>query len=243
MGAFDAKVSSINGSGKTETNTGNKPGTENSGKTSTESAGGLDQSFAGLQASLSTYTQDLVNLKKTNPQQAADKNKDYYDCTEPVAGSGSKQMADARLGQGAQNPAIAKDKTAQMVGNGQLPNTCLDERAVAKINLQNDHVSANEKLRQVDLLGRMGETHVDLVDGTTTRRCRIELEKMGNRTLVHLFANDENGKEHVILRGIRGVNDDGNYDHQRDKSGKEVSYIGTWWNSKIPNSKLDGNEG
>lgn len=106
-------------------------------------------------------------------------------------GSG-KQVADA----------TASDQPAS------LPKVSLETPAplAPKEVLISPAASAEDKLKAVEALGRAGQTSVEVVDKDGTKRnLTIELEKAGKRTLVHLYANDDQGKEHVVLRGVKNA--------------------------------------
>lgn len=125
-----------------------------------------------------------------------------------------KQVADA----------TASDQPAS------LPKVSLETPAplAPKEILINPAASAEDKLKAVEALGRAGQTSVEVVDKDGTKRnLTIELEKAGKRTLVHLYANDDQGKEHVVLRGVK--NADGSWQQQQTERGDAVSSYGTWW--------------
>ena len=107
-----------------------------------------------------------------------------------------------------------------------LPKVSL-EAPEPKDVLVNPAASAEEKLKAVEAIGRTGQTSVEIVDKDGTKRnLTIELEKAGARTLVHLYANDDQGKEHVVLRGVKNSND--TWELQQNEQGPVGSY-GTWW--------------
>lgn len=94
------------------------------------------------------------------------------------------------------------------------------------------NASAEEKIKAVEALGRAGQTSVEIVDKDGSKRnLTIELEKAGARTLVHLYAADEQGKERVVLRGIK--NADGSYQQQQTEAGDKVGSYGTWWSKNM----------
>lgn len=103
--------------------------------------------------------------------------------------------------------------------------------------LSNPHAAAWEKLKAVEVLARQNVETINLNDANgVARTCRVELETLGRKTLIHLFAQDETGHEHPILRGIS--NGDGTYAHEQNDAGTPVSYIGSWWTSSMDKSKL-----
>lgn len=112
-----------------------------------------------------------------------------------------------------------------------LPKVSLEAPA-PKAVLTNPAASAEEKLKAVEALGRAGQTSVEVVDKDGTKRnLTIELEKAGTRTLVHLYANDDQGKEHVVLRGVK--NPDGSWKQQQTEKGDAVGSYGTWWSKNM----------
>lgn len=98
--------------------------------------------------------------------------------------------------------------------------------------LSDTNSSAQDKLRAVEALGKAGITQLTLADKDgINRNMRIELEKSGSKTLVHLYANDDSGKERVLLRGAS--NGDGTFTNQRDAKGRPVSFQGSWWSGHM----------
>jgi hypothetical protein len=115
----------------------------------------------------------------------------------------------------------------QQERNGVLPSTRVSESEASQV-LLNPKASSQDKLRAVEALAKSGVDHVTIRDADgTTRDCRVELEKSGKKTLVHLHAVGDDGKEHVILRGVS--NGDGTFGHEKDSKGREVDFTGTWW--------------
>lgn len=106
------------------------------------------------------------------------------------------------------------------------------EQDKTKAVLLDPRASAQDKLKAVEALASRGVTELSLVDADGTKRlCRLEIEQAGSRSLVHLFAQGEDGREHVVLRGVR--NADGSFEHERDARGREVSFTGSWWSSHV----------
>lgn len=135
----------------------------------------------------------------------------------------NKQSTDKQL--------ATKPGPDQTVGDqsASLPKVSLEApQPAAKDVLTNPAASAEEKLKAVEALGRAGLTTVEVVDKDGSKRSlTIELEKAGARTLVHLYTNDDQGKERVILRGVK--NADGSWQQQQNEKGDAVSTYGTWW--------------
>lgn len=121
--------------------------------------------------------------------------------------------------------------TAAAEKQSTLPKVSLEAPAPKDV-LINPAASAEEKLKAVEALGRAGQTSVEVVDKDGTKRnLTIELEKAGTRTLVHLYANDDQGKEHVVLRGVK--NPDGSWKQQQTEKGDAVGSYGTWWSKNM----------
>jgi hypothetical protein len=147
--------------------------------------------------------------------------------------SANKQGADK---QGASNQVASSRGTDTAVADqpASLPKVSLEAPAPPspKDILISPAASAEEKLKAVEALGRAGQTTVEVVDKDGTKRnLTIELEKAGARTLVHLYANDDQGKERVILRGVK--NADGSWQQQQTEKGDAVGSYGTWWSKNM----------
>jgi hypothetical protein len=145
----------------------------------------------------------------------------------------NKQSTDK---QGASNQVASSRGTDTAVADqpASLPKVSLEAPAPPspKDILISPAASAEEKLKAVEALGRAGQTTVEVVDKDGTKRnLTIELEKAGARTLVHLYANDDQGKERVILRGVK--NADGSWQQQQTEKGDAVGSYGTWWSKNM----------
>lgn len=141
----------------------------------------------------------------------------------------NRQVADKQVvGNPGSGKAVADATASDQPAS--LPKVSLDAPAplAPKEVLINPAASAEDKLKAVEALGRAGQTSVEVVDKDGTKRnLTIELEKAGKRTLVHLYANDDQGKEHVVLRGVK--NADGSWQQQQTEKGDAVGSYGTWW--------------
>lgn len=90
--------------------------------------------------------------------------------------------------------------------------------------LANVKTNPEKALREIDKLVAAGTTKltVTTVDGKSID-VRLEVEKVGHRKMVHMFARDENGHEKTVLRGIsKGAH----YERERNCDGNFVSYLG-----------------
>ena len=91
---------------------------------------------------------------------------------------------------------------------------------------------AEEKLAAIEKLAGAGVDELVVRDGDNVERTlRIELENLGGKLLVHCFADDDSGRERILLRGIS--NNDGTYEHQKNANGEDVSFYGSWWTSRM----------
>ncbi len=132
-----------------------------------------------------------------------------------------------------QENAERQPQGKQLESTGVLPDTSLaDGKADLSKVLLSDKSTAQEKLKAVETLAASGIDHLQIKDKDgSVRDLRLELEKAGARTLVHLYAADKGGREHVLLRGIS--NGDGTYTHETNKNGHNVSFYGSWWETNM----------
>lgn len=123
---------------------------------------------------------------------------------------------------------------------GLLPQFGIDDKPAKPEDVLSDSsASAQSKLAAVEALAAAGTKRVTIQDGEKTRECTIDVEKIGrNRKLVHLHADDDTGKSRVVLRGI--ANADGTFQKERDRNGREMSFVGDVWSSKMKTSSLTG---
>jgi Fungal chitosanase of glycosyl hydrolase group 75 len=92
--------------------------------------------------------------------------------------------------------------------------------------------SAQDKIRAAESLARAGQSSVEIVDKDGSKRTlSIELETSGRRTMVHVYAQDDQGKDHVVLRAVK--NNDGSFEQEQSKNGEKVSYFGDWWSKNM----------
>ncbi|CAN5723144.1 hypothetical protein BH10CYA1_BH10CYA1_48410 [soil metagenome] len=120
----------------------------------------------------------------------------------------SRQDADCLPGTSSQKPEVQKQQEGQTLSD----------------QLTSKTATTDQKLHAIEKLVAEGKTHVELrtSDGRSVA-VRLEVEKIGNRHMVHMFANDASGKELTVLRGIS--KGDG-YERERDKHGNFVSFEG-----------------
>ncbi len=133
-----------------------------------------------------------------------------------------------------------KTQEKQFEQKGLLPQLGIDSQSSKPEDVLSDaNASAQSKLAAVEALAAAGKRRVTIQDGGKTRECTIDVEKIGrDRKLVHLHADDDNGKSRVVLRGI--ANADGTFQKERDRSGREMSFVGDVWSSKMKTSNLAG---
>ncbi|CAN5196089.1 hypothetical protein BH10CYA1_BH10CYA1_55840 [soil metagenome] len=119
-----------------------------------------------------------------------------------------------------------------MVKNCILPDTRIshegkgpDVQKALCNELNSKTATVEQKLRVIEKLVALGQTHVTLkTEDGKSRDVRLEVEHVGNRRMVHMYATDQCGKEKTILRGISKGD---HYERERDKSGHFVSYEGS----------------
>jgi hypothetical protein len=111
-------------------------------------------------------------------------------------------------------------------------------RAIA----ENPAASVSDKLKAFTSLyndlpkDANGRARITLKDGGQDREFTIERPKVGNVNLTQVFAKDDQGKDHVVLRAVeRG---EGRFERQRDRSGNNVEYVGRWWTQNQSNSTV-----
>ncbi len=95
--------------------------------------------------------------------------------------------------------------------------------------LEDSRSTMKDKLESVQSLAERGHRRIVLDKDGERIECRIEVSKVSpnsDEQYVHLYAEDESGKEHILLRAI---NDDGKLRKQVDEHGREVDYLGDWW--------------
>lgn len=107
--------------------------------------------------------------------------------------------------------------------------------------LNDANASAQSKLAAVEALAASGKRKITIQDGDKTRECTIDVDKIGrDKKFVHMYATDDNGKSRIVLRGI--VNADGSFQKERDRTGREMSFVGDVWSQKMKSSHLAGVE-
>lgn len=88
----------------------------------------------------------------------------------------------------------------------------------------NSKASAEERLTAVKKLSDQGVKSLDVTDANGhTSKARLEVNKIGNQSLVHLFL-DSDGKEKVVLRGL--ADSHSQLHQQRDNHGRLAGYTG-----------------
>ncbi|MGH9551109.1 MAG: hypothetical protein ACRD3W_17125, partial [Terriglobales bacterium] len=104
---------------------------------------------------------------------------------------------------------------------------------MAKQSLLCANFSATDKIAAVEWLGKQGVEHFQLPDRDGRMRdYSIETQNLNNnKSLVHLFADGNDGKPHVVLRALS--HGDGTFEQQRSNNGERVSYAGTWWSQNM----------
>lgn len=137
---------------------------------------------------------------------------------------------DDESGEGDHNSAekakSAKDNDAEKSGSKK------DEVAEAMDVLENPKASPEDKLKAIEALHAAGKEEIVLLDHGKPVRCRIAIAPVApgsDRNYVHLFAEDENGKERIVLRAIER---EGQYYRQVDAHGRPLNYVGDVWSGR-----------
>ena len=100
------------------------------------------------------------------------------------------------------------------------------------LRLTDTQTSPEDKARLVAQLGAAGIKHIELKDKDgSLRQFQIEMEKSGERTLVHLHCTEQDGRDRIVLRAVQ--NADGSLQQQTDRKGGKVDYLGTWWDKNM----------
>ncbi|MBX9950534.1 MAG: hypothetical protein K2Y39_15305, partial [Candidatus Obscuribacterales bacterium] len=97
--------------------------------------------------------------------------------------------------------------------------------------------STEDQLQAIKTLVEAGQTTATITDADgTSMTVRLEVQPISegsDRSFVHMFAVDESGRETVVLRA---VSDGEGFAQQRDADGNLVSYVGSRWKERHPES-------
>lgn len=116
------------------------------------------------------------------------------------------------------NGAQAADAAAK----ANIPSLTI-ESAPSAAEILGSRASVQDKLKAAESLARAGQTTVEIVDQDGQKRqLTIELESAGKRTLVHVYAQDDSGKDRVVLRAVKEA--DGSFAQEQTESGRKVSF-------------------
>lgn len=125
------------------------------------------------------------------------------------------------------NGAQAADAAAK----ANIPSLTI-ESAPSAAEILGSRASVQDKLKAAESLARAGQTTVEIVDQDGQKRqLTIELESAGKRTLVHVYAQDDSGKDRVVLRAVKEA--DGSFAQEQTESGRKVSFYGEWWSKNM----------
>ncbi len=107
--------------------------------------------------------------------------------------------------------------------------------------LEDSDATQTEKFKAIEELGRRGVTSITLSDDRGNEvHARIQVEPVSpgsDRNYVHLFAEGDDGREHILLRAI---SNNGYYQHETDSQGRELGYVGDWWTRTNGDSSFNG---
>jgi Ca2+-binding EF-hand superfamily protein len=125
--------------------------------------------------------------------------------------------------------------TADEVLSGEADES--DEPSEYLRDLQDEDSTVEERLEAVKALVAAGTTTATIEDADgNPLKVRMEVQPISegsDRSYVHLFAVDENGRETVILRAMSSGDE---FTQQRDGNGSPVSYVGRKWSETHPES-------
>lgn len=100
-----------------------------------------------------------------------------------------------------------------------------------KVTLLDAAASPEKRLSAASDLVKAGVTSLKVNDKGVERQLRLEIDKATSpKDMVHVYANDERGKERVLLRGKDAGQ--GKFEQESDKRGNAVSFYGSWWSDK-----------
>jgi hypothetical protein len=135
-----------------------------------------------------------------------------------------------------QRAIAGEDSTsAESILSSADDDTVASNDALAK--LSNADSSTEEQLAAIKTLVEAGQTTATIRDSDgTSLTVRLEVQPVAegsDRSFVHMFAVDENGRETVVLRALT---DGDGFAQQRDANGNFISYTGSRWLEGHPNS-------
>lgn len=121
-----------------------------------------------------------------------------------------------------------RSQDRHLIHRGFLPDTRIKhdekvEQSCANL-LISSKANTEDKLRAIEKLVADGTTSlvVKNADGQSIA-VRLEVEKVGHRRMVHMFVQDDCGREKTVLRGISKGD---HYERERNRKGEFVSYEG-----------------
>ncbi|MBS1999490.1 MAG: hypothetical protein JSS86_24350 [Cyanobacteria bacterium SZAS LIN-2] len=98
----------------------------------------------------------------------------------------------------------------------------------AQKTLGDSKASVADKLSTVEKLAQNGIKNIQVPDADGKMRdYSVDVEKAGNRSMVHLYGKDDNGQDRVALRGVH--NADGSFSQEKDRNGRDVGFTGSKW--------------
>ena len=125
--------------------------------------------------------------------------------------------------------------TAETVLNGQEAEREASSDALTRLSSADS--STEDQLAAIKTLVEGGQTTATLRDADgnalNIRMEVVPISEGSDRSYVQMFAVDENGRETVVLRA---VSDGNGFSQQRDADGNLVSYVGSRWSSRHPES-------
>lgn len=167
----------------------------------------------------------LSSADKSLPMCTIDKAKRDMQCQAPDAQSKAPE-AQSKAPDIQSKAADAADKAKE---TPEQKETARQE--ALKATLLDAAATPEKRLSAASDLVKAGVTSLKVNDKGVERQLRLEIDKATSpKDMVHVYANDERGKERVLLRGKDAGQ--GKFEPESDKRGNAVSFYGSWWSDK-----------
>lgn len=167
----------------------------------------------------------LSSADKALPMCTIDKAKSDTQCHAPAAQSKAPEIQ-------SKAPDILNKATEAADKAKETPEQKETARQEAlKATLLDAAATPEKRLSAASDLIKAGVTSLKVTDKGVERQLRLEIDKASSpKDMVHVYANDERGKERVLLRGKDAGQ--GKFEQESDKRGNAVSFYGSWWSDK-----------
>lgn len=196
-----------------------------------KNAGSITESDA---AKLRDLSAQVGNLEEGSNDEFGDENDGFTrKDLEVAAGEMADELRDAPAETATE--AATETPTAEEILSGEGDEEGESNEALATLSDVNS--STEDQLAAIKTLVAAGQTTATIRDADgTSLNIRLEVQPISegsDRSYVHMFAVDENGREMVVLRA---VTDGEGFAQQRDANGNFVSYVGRKWGEQHPDS-------